>query len=411
MTHDPMKRPILFLDQTSSWGGAQHVLKVVLGALDPEFIPIVALPEEGSFANELRRRGIETLILPLGTYRSGRKTVAEIITFAPRSLYCAVRLAQTIRRRNVRLVYINGPRCLLAGVWAARLTGIPSLFHIHLTMTRATEIFVMRLAAPRATKIVACCQAAAAPLLERFPPLAHTMEVVYNPVRPLISSGASSPRRDAPPAALINSSRPIVGLVGRICPQKGQEVLLRAAAHLKARGRNIHLVFLGAPRENSAQDTDYARFLKSRALQLGLGEQIEWVGYQSNPNPYYAVFDVLVVPFTASEGLPLSALEALQWGIPVVGSRLGGIPEVVRHGVNGLLVPPQDYDELAESLEAIFSDPDLRLRLELGARATIDSRFSIETFNKSILRIVSGLCKTGETAAERRQAAKIEVQT
>jgi glycosyltransferase involved in cell wall biosynthesis len=236
------------------------------------------------------------------------------------------------------------------------------------------------------------------------------MEVAYNPVRPLISSRASSPRRDAPPAALINPSRPIVGLVGRICPQKGQEVLLRAAAHLKNRGRDVQIVFLGSPRENSVEDASYARFLKSSAQRLGLEEQIKWAGYQSDPNSYYATFDVLVIPSTGSEGLPLAVLEALQWSLPVVGSPVGGIPEIIRPGVNGFLVPPMDDEALAEALEQILSNPGLRLRLQAGARATIDSRFSLETFTNSIRNIVSRLCESGGTVANRQQARQLEMR-
>lgn len=405
-----MKQTILFVDQTSSWGGAQHVLEIVLGGLEPEFTPIVALPEDGPFSNELRHRGIETFNLPLGTYRSGRKTFADLMTFAPRSVHCGAQLAQIIRRRNVRLVYINGPRCLPAGILAARWTGVPSLFHVHLTMTRATEILVMRLAAPRATEIVACCEAAAAPLLENCPNLKSKLQVVYNPVRALVSKTALSAQHGARAGALMNSPHPIIGLIGRICPQKRQHILLRAAAHLKNRGRDVQIVFLGSPRENSVEDASYARFLKSSAHRLGLEEQIKWAGYQSDPNSYYATFDVLVIPSTGSEGLPLAVLEALQWSIPVVGSPVGGIPEIIRPGVNGFLVPPMDDEALAEALEQILSDPGLRLRLQGGARATIDSRFSLETFTNSIRNIVSRLCESGGTVANRQQARQLEMR-
>ena len=405
-----MKQTILFVDQTSSWGGAQHVLEIVLGALEPEFIPIVALPEGGPFSNELRRKGFETLNLPLGTYRSGRKTFFDMVTFAPRSVHCGAQLAQIIRRRNVRLVYINGPRCLPAGILAAQWTGVPSLFHVHLTMTLATEIFVMRLAASHATEIVACCEAAAAPLLESCPDLKRKLQVVYNPVRALVSKTALSAQRDGRAAVLINSPYPIIGLIGRICPQKRQHILLRAAARLKNRGRDVQLVFLGSPRENSAEDAAYARFLKAAAHQLGLEEQIEWAGYQSDPNSYYATFDVLVIPSTASEGLPLAVLEALQWSIPVVGSPVGGIPEIIRPDVNGFLVPPLDDQALAEALDQILGDPALRSRLKLGARATIDSRFSLETFTNSIRNLVSQLCETGGSAANQQQTRQLEVR-
>lgn len=396
-----MKQTIVFVDQTGSWGGAQHVLEMVLSALEPEFIPIVALPEDGTFATELRRKHVETVNLPLGTYRSGKKTLADMAAFALRNVVCAAQLAQVIRRRNVRLVYINGPRCLPAGILAARWTGVPSLFHVHLTMTRASEIFVIRVATPHATEIVACCEAAAAPLLQICPALQRKLHVVYNPVRLLVSRAMSSAQPGATVAAVKNSPRPVIGLVGRICPQKRQDILLQAAARLKNRGVDIQIIFLGRPRENCSEDIAYSGFLKSSAHQLGLEEQVHWAGYQSDPTPYYAMLDVLVIPSTASEGLPLAALEALQSGIPVIASPIGGIPELINHGVNGLIVPPLNDQALAEAVGRILTDPALRSRLQLGARATIDSRFSVATFAHAMRDIVLPLCESNRPSANR----------
>ena len=122
-----MKPPILFLEQQGTRAGAQRVLAEAVLALEDECLPLVAFPEDGPFAAELRRRGIETLLYPLGHYSSGAKSLADMLAFPPRSLYCGLQLARTISRRQVQLVYINGPRCLLAGVLAARLVPV---YHI-----------------------------------------------------------------------------------------------------------------------------------------------------------------------------------------------------------------------------------------------------------------------------------------
>ncbi|MGH9353177.1 MAG: glycosyltransferase, partial [Terriglobia bacterium] len=130
-----MKPVILFLGQQSRQEGAERVLDEVLYALAGEFAPLVALPEDGPFADTLRARGIETFLFPLGRYHAGRKSLSDVTTFPFRSARCALWLARVIRRRRAGLVYINGPRCLWAGALAARLTGRPSLFHLHMTMT------------------------------------------------------------------------------------------------------------------------------------------------------------------------------------------------------------------------------------------------------------------------------------
>lgn len=384
----PSRQAILFLEQQSWRLGAERVLEEVLHAIEPEFIPLVGFPGDGPFPQDLRRRKIETLLFPLGRYRSGPKSLAEMIAFGPRSLYCAVRLSRTIRERNVRLVYINSPRCLLAGVLAARLTGRPSLFHLHMTITRRADLWFAARAAKYATKIVACSQTSATALYKADPSLSTVTQIIYNPVRKPATASLTAGDTNA----LASSSRPIVGQVGRITPQKGQHVLLKAAARLTNRGIDIHIVFVGAPEENNAEDASYMRLLKSSAHDLGLEGKVQWAGYQQDPNPFYAIFDAVVIPSTVSEGLPMVALEALQWGLPVIGSRLGGIPEIVRDQINGFLTPPGDEGALADALARFVSSTEVRARLQAGARASIDERFSIEAFRQLIRVAISELC-------------------
>ena len=383
-----MKRTILFLEQQSWRSGAERVLEEVLYAIGPEFKPLVAFPGDGPFPAELRRRNIETLFIPMGHYRSGPKPVTDMIAFGPRSLYCALQLSQIIRQRCVALVYINSPRCLMAGVIAARLTARPSLFHLHMTMTRRADLWLATRAGKFATKIVACSQTSATALCQADLKLKAVTQVVYNPVRNHILTE----KPISPVPSLVNTRQSIVGQVGRITPQKGQHVLLKAAARLKNRGINIQLVLVGAPETNDAEDAAYARSLESLARELNLEDHVHWTGYQLDPNVFYAIFDALVIPSTVSEGLPMVALEALQWGVPVIGSRLGGIPEIIHDNRNGFLTPPGDDAALADALERLLSSREVRTRLQAGARASIDGRFSVAAFEKQIRLVISELC-------------------
>jgi glycosyltransferase involved in cell wall biosynthesis len=396
---DHSERVILFLEQQSWRSGAERVLDEVLRAIEPEFTPIVAFPADGPFEAELRQRNIETLLFPLGRYQSGPKSVADMIAFGPRSLHCALKLSQVVRKRNVALVYINSPRCLLAGVVAARLTSRPSLFHLHMTMTRSVDLWITRRAASWATKIVACSQTSATALCQADHSLSAVTQVIYNPVRKPGATADLKPSNAAHITRLGNSSEPVVGQVGRITPQKGQHVFIRAAARLKSRNISIHLVFVGAPEENNATDAAYARSLRSLARDLGLEGKVHWAGYQSDPDAFYAIFDALVIPSTVSEGLPMVALEALQWGLPVIGSQLGGIPEIIRDDINGFLVPPGDDQALADASGRLLRSAELRRRLRVGARASIDNRFLVDTFQKQIRLAITRLCPLSRRAA------------
>lgn len=383
-----MKRRVLILDQQSFWGGGQRILQMVLNSLQDEIDPVVALPQPGTFGLDLQRQKIETLLYPLGNYRSGGKSIRDIMLFGPRSVYCALWLAATILERKSELVYINGPRCLLAGMMAARLTGRPSLFCLHNTLIRSLDVALASRAAAHVSRIVACSQAAAAPLLRANPFLQRKLQVRYPPVEELPHAAlASAPR------TLRRSSSFTIGMVGRITEAKGHHVLLSALAKLDS-CPEIQTICVGGPAPGNSEDVSYLRSLRSLALERGLDGSVQWAGHQADPHPYYEAIDVLVVPSVGEEGMPLVILEAFQRSIPVVASRVGGIPELIKDGVNGMLVPPGSPEELAKALEGLQRDPDLCRRLRAAARASIDERFSRKLYCSAIGALISELCSS-----------------
>lgn len=386
-----MKTRVLILEQQSYWGGAQRVLQTVLDSLQDQIEPLVALPELGTFGLDLQKQKIETLLYPLGSYQSGRKSVTDMLAFGPRSLCCALLLAREIVKRGIQLVYINGPRCLPAGAIAARLTGRPSLFSLHNTLSRRADLMLASWGAACISRIVACSQAAAAPLLKANPGLAPKLRVLYSPVedRPSLAPGLA-PRRER------KSSQFVIGMVSRITEAKGHHVLLQAVAGLEpCNGRKI--LFLGEPAPGSLQDSEYLSSLRRRAAERSLN--LHWVGYQADPDPYYEAMDVLAVPSICQEGMGLVILEAFQRGLPVVASRTGATPELVTDGVNGLLVSPGSPEELAKALERLQFEPGLGARLAAQACASIDQRFSRELYCSALSGLISELCASSAPAS------------
>ena len=377
-----MKTRVLVLDQHCYWGGGQRVLKTVLDSLRDQIEPLVALPGTGPLGADLERDGLETCTYPLGHYRSGAKSAADMLAYGPRSVYAALRLADLISRRKMELVYINGPRCLPAGVLAAWLTGRPSLFCLHQTLSRRPEIAVVSRFAKSVSRVLACSQAAAGSLLRARPALAEKVSVLHYPVSELCAE-TPCPAPEAKFAGLT------IGMVGRITRAKGLHVSLAALARLNAPAR---LIIVGEPAPGNRQDASY--LLELRSIAARQASNVVWAGYHPDPSSCYSVMDVLVVASTSEwkEGLPLVALEALQRGIPVVASCLGGLPEIVKDGANGLLVPPGDAEELARALGRLARDPQLLARLGAGARASIDDRFSKTAYCSAIARVIRELC-------------------
>lgn len=385
-------KTILLLDQQNWLGGAQRVLQSMLSVLPrEEYAVVVALPEGGTFRAELDAAGAEAIPLRIGSYRSGRKSALESMLWIWRSVMCGLRLARFIQRRNVALVYINGPRCLPAGVLAARLTGRPAIFHLHLILRRMPDGLLAARLARHMARIVACSRAAAASLIEVDPQLSHKTQVIYGPALASKVGEVTARQQLAPPLFSGTKVEMRVGMVARITRSKGQHLLLHAMSRLPSDVKErIGLVFLGCPEPGSAADAQYQDELRHLAQTYQLDQRVVWAGFQENPVPWYRSLDVLAHPSPA-EPMGLVLLEALQQGVPVLATRGGGIPEIVEDGVNALLVPPSDQGALAQALLLMLQDRELRRRLQAGAQRGPGKRFSLETFGRNITGVIREL--------------------
>jgi D-inositol-3-phosphate glycosyltransferase len=156
--------------------------------------------------------------------------------------------------------------------------------------------------------------------------------------------------------------RPVLLWVGRIAPIKGLDTLLDAVARLAEGGRNMGLLVVGGDADEPTGGHETS--LRQRIARLGLEQSVRFVG----PQPqsvlplYYAASDVTVLP-SYYESFGMVALEAMACGSPVIASRVGGLVTTVRDGVTGFLVPDGDVGALAERIETLVADPELRWRL------------------------------------------------
>jgi glycosyltransferase involved in cell wall biosynthesis len=161
----------------------------------------------------------------------------------------------------------------------------------------------------------------------------------------------------------------LVGIVGRIDPEKGVDVLVRAMAMLGGQAASAHLVVVGS---GGLAPEGYTEQVRTEAERL-LGDRVRFVGRTSDVPGTLRALDVLVNASVA-EPFGLSVLEAQASGVPVIGTRAGGIPDFVTDGDNGLLVPSGDADSLAKALDRLLTDPDLRARLAARARHSAQAR-------------------------------------
>jgi glycosyltransferase involved in cell wall biosynthesis len=162
-------------------------------------------------------------------------------------------------------------------------------------------------------------------------------------------------------------SRFVIGAVGRLSPEKGFDLLIQAVDQLLYNGLDVSLLIVG--------EGDCRQALQSQIISLGRGDRIQLLGYRADTRGVYEAMDVYALS-SLREGLPNALLEAMALEVPVVATRIAGVPRLITHEEDGLLVEPGSVEALAQALIRLKNDDGLRDRLRKAGRETIESRYS-----------------------------------
>ena len=261
-------------------------------------------------------------------------------------LRAARRVVGIIRQGDYRLLHCHSVRTALIGAIAARRAGVPMVYHVHSPASQDSTRrwmdringFVQRLSLRGASRAIAVSQAMADHVVgEGFDPARVTM--VSNGVPGL----ATLPSRAEPVGCWT------LGMVALFRPRKGLEVLLEAMAILRQRGIPVQLRAVG-----TFESPKYEAEIAARVRQLQLSEHVLWTGFTRHVAVELARMDLLVLPSSFGEGLPMVVLEAMAAGVPVVASRVPGVPEAIRHGQDGILTEPNDPAGLAQAIADVI---------------------------------------------------------
>lgn len=253
------------------------------------------------------------------------------------------RLAQLIGDEGYQLVHAHTPRTAIVGRLAASQAGVPLVYHVHSPAGRDSTRWLLNQANAWAEWAAV---RGAARLIAVSPSLRQYMidrgfaaeRVVYVP-------------NGVPCAPCLADRRPpsgtwTIGTVALFRPRKGVEVLLEALAALRSRGVDVRLRMVGG-----FETPAYESAIMCLAERLDLSDVIDWVGFTRKVGGELAQIDLFTVPSLFGEGLPMVVLEAMAAGVPIVASRVDGIPEAVYHRESGLLVDPGSVSQLAAAIE------------------------------------------------------------
>jgi glycosyltransferase involved in cell wall biosynthesis len=184
----------------------------------------------------------------------------------------------------------------------------------------------------------------------------------------------------------------VVGYVGRIVPIKDLDTLVQGVALARAQLPRLRLVIAG--------DGEQRRVLEGLVTQLALDGHVAFLGWRRDLPALYASIDVFVLT-SLNEGTPVSLIEAMAAGVPVVATSVGGVPDVIEHGVTGVLIPPRQPRALADALAEVVMQPERAARMAARARLMVGERFD----SVRLVQDVEAIYRASLTAARETAGA------
>ena len=335
-------------------GGLERLVHDMAIARGGDRTSVACLVSVGPFGEALRKQGIRV----------------ELIGKENGSLATVWRMWKHLRWLQPDLVHCHNLTTLRYGAMAARLAGdLPVVMTKHGTVvtrtgvTRRLNRFLIRRA-----DVVAVSR-------EAMDIMDAWMPEDSRPVRCIANGISVVPFEDLPSReeARAQLGRPtpsfVVGIVARVTPDKGHLVLVDAFAGILNKIPGALLLIVG--------DGVWLPTVKARIRELGLERSVLALGERQDVPAILAALDVFCLP-SETEGMPMTVLEAMAAGLPVVASKVGGIPEVVEEGRTGIMVPPLEVEVLSAALLALAGDPVRAREMGRAGRARLLKEFSLE---------------------------------
>ena len=363
------------------YGADKILILLVEGVAQAGDKAFVYLPYEGPLSEKLRaipNVTVKTGPLPV----LGRRYLSPLglIRYAW-DLQRSVRwLARELPQVQPDLIHSNTLYLMPAAI-AARMHGIPHLWHVHEIVARSRRMGTLLswVAARLSTQVIAVSDAVRRQLVRDYPPLGPKITVIRNGIDP----GSHHPGVDARAFRTELGLGPddvLVGMLGRIHPMKGQEVFLEAIRRLPRR-KNLVFAMVGGV---FAGDEAMLEGLQEKVRSAGL-DHVHILDFRPNVAEIHAAFDVFVLPSALPDPFPTVVLEAMATGRPIVATNHGGAAEMVVEGETGFLVNPGDADALASRIMRLVDDPNLRHRMGTAGRLRLLAQFSLGRFVKDYL--------------------------
>ena len=362
------KRSLLYIITKSELGGAQSHVRELIEAFHKDYTIHLAVGQVGVLTESVAHLALIHVLPALTRNISLFNDSAAL-----------VQCVSLIQKIQPSLIHTHSSKAGLIGRLAGQICGVPTLFTAHgwgftpntPKVRRAIALIAEKALARMTTRVVCVSEDDRQLALRKGVATQQTLTTIRYGI-PNQSVAIADPS--------LNPPRLI--MVARFNEQKDQATLLKAIALLKDESFSVDFVGSG---ESMAD-------CQSLADSLGLSNRVSFLGDRRDVSELLARSQVFVLS-THYEGLPISILEAMRSGLPVVATAVNGVPEEVVHGQTGLVIPHEDVSALAEALRSMIGDPQMRAAMGRAGREKFLREFTLETMTDQLKKIYDQVAK------------------
>ena len=350
------------------WGGVEQFIDSLARHFAATGVPVVVIVLfDGPLRSRLERAGIPVYVPKAGRY-------------SPQSI---MQIAGVLRQHRITVVHTHGYKATIVGAIAARLANARLVRTEHGRLEPGRGLGQLKMRFNTGMEALVSRYAADAVVFVSHDVKSHSRSVGAKALQRVVYNGLEPLKVSAPAHALdgfdAGPGRFNIGIIGRLVEVKGHAFLLRALKQLRHLPDLRLYVFGEGPLENECRALCAAASLEST---------VRFMGFKDNVTDYLKHLDLLVMP-SLHEGLPFTLLEAMYQRVPVLASRVGGLAEVIRHDISGILVAPGDERSLATAIERLHDDAALRHRLAENAHRIVCKTFLVDAMAEQYLDVYS----------------------
>lgn len=382
---------IMFISPVGNFvGGAEKSLTLLLEELVSfgKFKVGCVFLQDGNMRDQYKKMGIDTFLIDVD------KDILEVTRnncfFSPlfflnktlRVLPSIKQLQKIIINNNVKIIHTNGLKAHIFGSLAGRLTNTDVVWHVRDIIEKENAKLILKMAANIRLNKAICVSQSTANYLNIND---RKKVVIYNAalekrIKQIMESEDGSKLRVH---YGIKNDDIVIGNISRIVRWKGQHIILDIFRKLVKENDNIKLLLVGS----SDNEDNYLEQLTEYVCENNLAEKVIFTGFVEDPLPIYSIIDIFIHTPIEPDPLPRAVMEACCFGIPVIGSSLGGITEMISNNEDGYLVDINNYKQIENAFIDLIQQRELRQKMGENSRYNAITKFGIANHLNNILQV------------------------